>query len=146
MTINSNAMTEPNKQINIGSVFGSFYKWLKGSGSIYIPAGTFTITAEGGHQSGGETGATGSTVSGTGINLSAGVNNSKSEIYISSGTTLNYSAGKAGYSEKIIETPMGHSPGEDNCRLISGDMHDEIWQYECTVYNISGQIKIEFIH
>lgn len=146
MTIKSNAMTEPNKEINIDSVFGSFYRILRGSGSIYVPAGKFNITAEGGHQAVNESEATGSSITGSGINLSVGVNDSKSQTYNSSGTTLNYLAGKGGYSTQIIEAPSNNNPDEDNCTHISGDMHDEIWQYECKSYNIEGNIEIRFIY
>ena len=62
------------------------------------------------------------------------------QIYNSNGGTLTVNLGKRGYYTVIKEYLRGQAPKE--CIHISGDMHVDIWEYECPVYGEDGSISI----
>ena len=62
------------------------------------------------------------------------------QIYNSNGGTLTVNLGKRGYYTVIKEYLRGQAP--DECKHYSGDMHVDIWEYECPVYGEDGSISI----
>ena len=62
------------------------------------------------------------------------------QIYNGNGNTLTVNLGEQGIGTVIKEYLRGQAPKE--CIHISGDMHVDIWVYECPVYGSDGYISI----
>ena len=156
INIKSNTTNEPNKNVGLASLVIGFTSSNPGSNTIYLASGNFKVIITGGSNPNEYSDktivhneATGSSVTGKNINLSAEINDSVSQIYNSSGTTLNYSIGNAGYGKVTFEGAVVDRPHENefikNCQTLQyGDMHDG-YAWECDVYGTSGTISIEVL-
>lgn len=147
LTINSDAHIEGSKTVNINQVKASFYRNTAGAFTTPKISGSVNITLKGGvNPSDGtpngsfNTQATQSTVTGTNIDMTVDTGKTKTQIYNSNGGTLTVNLGKKGIYSVIKEYPKYKVPEE--CIRYSGDMHDEIWEYECPVYGNDGSISI----
>lgn len=158
VNIKSNATNEPNKNVSLASLVIGFTSSNPGSNIIYLASGNFKVIITGGSNpnkyfhSGTiivHNEATGSSITGKNINLSAEINDSVSQIYNSSRTTLNYSIGNAGYGKITFEGAYSNKPYENefikNCQTLQyGDMHGG-YVWECDAYGTSGTISIEVL-
>lgn len=143
LNINSNAGIEPNKAIKINNVKASFSRNTAGTFTTPKISGFVNITLKGGTNPSGDspdTQATQSTVLGTNINMTAGIEKTKTQVYNGNDNTLTVTLGKRGYYTEIKEYPKYNAP--DECEHYSGDMHADIWEYECPVYGEDGSISI----
>ena len=125
-----------------------YYKNIAGSYNVLLSQGEYIITLYSGTGSKGSNN-TSSSISGKNININlTGSDQSNSQVYkILENTILNISLGGKGVTDNslgIFEYEKENAP--KNCTHISGisgDMHDEIWQYECFEWGEDGKVIIE---
>lgn len=124
-----------------------YYKNIAGSYNVLLSQGEYIITLYSGTGS-KVSNNTSSSISGKNININlTGSDQSNSQVYkILENTILNISLGRKGVTDNSLgifeyDTKYQHAP--KNCSHISGDMHDEIWKYECFEWGEDGKVIIE---
>lgn len=144
LEINSNAIIEKEKILSM-NINIRYYKDVAGSYNVLLSQGEYIITLYSGTGS-KVSNNTSSSISGKNININlTGSDQSNSQVYkILENTILNISLGEKGVTDNslgIFEYEKENTP--ENCSYISGDMHDEIWKYECFEWGEDGKVIIE---